>query len=412
LKYERFYSSREAVMKPSEVRELLRLTIEKDVISFGGGLPDPKLLPKGFELEGFFEYLSSVDEVAFQYGTTEGFPELREEVLNFMRSHSGISGDVDSIIITTGSQQALDISARLLLDRNDHVVVELPTYLAALQAFNLSEPRYVGVAVDDMGIRTDLLETKLKHLKSQNVQSKFIYTIPNFQNPSGVTMSEDRRRHLLELASRYDLLVIEDDPYRYISFDERPKTALKALDADGRVLYLSTFSKIIAPGLRVGWVVADKDLINKIALAKQGMDLCTSPLNQYLALWCLRNGLVEKRLKVISEAYKRKRDLMLKTLEDSMPKGVRWTRPAGGMFVFVWLPDGMDTKAMMRRAITEYRVAYVPGRSFFVDDSGKNTMRLNFTYANEPDIKEGIGRLGRLIEQELEQTLITNIPQA
>ncbi len=399
-------------MKPSEVRELLRLTIEKDVISFGGGLPDPKLLPKGFELEGFFEYLSSVDEVAFQYGTTEGFPELREEVLNFMRSHSGISGDVDSIIITTGSQQALDISARLLLDRNDHVVVELPTYLAALQAFNLSEPRYVGVAVDDMGIRTDLLETKLKHLKSQNVQSKFIYTIPNFQNPSGVTMSEDRRRHLLELASRYDLLVIEDDPYRYISFDERPKTALKALDADGRVLYLSTFSKIIAPGLRVGWVVADKDLINKIALAKQGMDLCTSPLNQYLALWCLRNGLVEKRLKVISEAYKRKRDLMLKTLEDSMPKGVRWTRPAGGMFVFVWLPDGMDTKAMMRRAITEYRVAYVPGRSFFVDDSGKNTMRLNFTYANEPDIKEGIGRLGRLIEQELEQTLITNIPQA
>lgn len=399
-------------MKSSEVRELLRLTIEKDVISFGGGLPDPKLLPKSFELEGFFEYLSSVDEVAFQYGTTEGFPELREEVLNFMRPHNGIKGDVSNIIITTGSQQALDISARLLLDRNDYVVVELPTYLAAIQAFNLSEPRYLGIPVDDMGMRTDLLETKLKHLKSKDIRSKFIYTIPNFQNPSGVTMSEDRRRHLLELASRYDLLVIEDDPYRYISFDERPKTALKALDADDRVIYLSTFSKIIAPGLRVGWVVANADLINKIALAKQGMDLCTSPLNQYLALWCLRNGLVEKRLKVISEAYMRKRDLMLKTLEDSMPEGVRWTRPAGGMFIFVWLPEGMDTKVILRRAITEYRVAYVPGRSFFVDDSGKNTMRLNFTYANEPDIKEGIGRLGRLIEQELEQTLITNVPQA
>ncbi|MBO3762977.1 MAG: PLP-dependent aminotransferase family protein [Thermoproteota archaeon] len=400
MNYEKFYASRVSIMRPSDIRELLKWSLDKSVISFAGGLPDPKLLPKSFELEGLFEYLMMKNEYAFQYGETEGVNELKKEVIRFSKKYGGINANEDEVIITTGSQQALDIVSRLFIDRGNYVIVELPTYLAALQVFNLSEPQYVGIPMDDNGMRTDTLERKLKELNSEGISPKFVYTVPTCQNPSGTSMTVDRRRHLLELASKYDFLIIEDDPYGYITFGDEKMERIKAMDNEGRVIYLSTFSKIFSPGLRVGWAIANEELIRSFAIAKQGMDLSTSPVSQYIALFAMEKGIIEKRIPILIREYKKKRDIMLQSLEDNMPKETKWTKPIGGMFVFVWLKDAIDTKLMLEKAIKNYKVSYVPGKSFFVDGTGKNTMRLNFSYPSEEQIREGIHRLSNLIKAE------------
>ncbi|MGB9806275.1 MAG: PLP-dependent aminotransferase family protein [Thermoproteota archaeon] len=400
MDYEKFYASRVSIMRPSDIRELLKWSLDKSVISFAGGLPDPKLLPKSFELEGCFEYLMAKNEYAFQYGETEGVVELKKEVVRFSKKYGNIDAKEDEVIITTGSQQALDIISRLFIDKGDYVVVELPTYLAALQVFNLSEPKYVGIQMDEKGMRTDILEDKLRELRSNGISPKFVYTVPTCQNPSGTSMSMDRRKHLLELASKYDFLIIEDDPYGYITFGDERVERIKAMDKEGRVIYLSTFSKIFSPGLRVGWVIASEELIRSIAIAKQGMDLSTSPVSQYIALFAMEKGIIEKRIPILVREYKKKRDVMLQSLENYMPRETRWTKPIGGMFIFVWLKDMLDTKLMLEKAIKNYKVSYVPGKSFFIDGSGKNTMRLNFSYPSEEQIREGIRRLSNLIKEE------------
>jgi len=387
-------------MRASEIRELLKWATEPGVISFGGGMPDPRYFPYN-DIREITDYIiREKGDKAFQYTKTEGVDELKEEILKFMTKRGTKVDNINQILVTSGSQQALEILGRIFMDPGDLVVVELPTYLAAIQAFRVYEPIFIGIPMDDNGMRTDILEEKLKKIYSEGKSVKLVYTVPTCQNPAGITMSNDRRKHLLELASKYDFLIIEDDPYSYFLFKKIDFRSIKSMDTEGRVIYLSTFSKILIPGLRLGWSVASEEIITKMALAKQAIDLCSPAFCQYIAAEALKRGVVDKQIPIIKKVYKNKRDLMLEALEKYFPEGCRWTRPVGGMFIFAYLPEKIDTSLMLEKA-KQKKVAYVPGRSFFVDGSGWNTMRLNFTFVNEEEIEEGIRRLAELIKEEL-----------
>jgi len=404
LNFEKIWSKKTKFMRESEIRALLKWISQGNIISFGGGMPDPKNIPKKELAEITYNLLLNRGEKILQYSGTKGTLELREELLKFMGKHGIKFESPENIIITTGSQQGLDLLGRIFIDPGDTVIVEIPTYLAAINAFQMYECKFIGVPVDDEGMRTDILEEKVKEAEGKGERIKFIYTIPTCQNPSGVSMSIDRRKHLLEIASKYDLLVVEDDPYSYFLYEPVEFKYLKSMDREGRVLFMSTFSKILAPGLRVGWLAGDREAIEKFCLAKQSMDLCTSQLNQFIASEALRTGLIERQLPKIREIYREKRNTMLKSLETYMPEGCRWARPIGGMFIFVWAPENVDTKKMLKRCLEKYRVAYVPGRSFHVDGSGGNAMRLNFTYPSKEEIVEGVKRLSKAIREEIESS--------
>ncbi|HDD33702.1 MAG TPA: PLP-dependent aminotransferase family protein, partial [Thermofilaceae archaeon] len=283
----------------------------------------------------------------------------------------------------------------------DAVFMENPTYLGAIQAFRVYEPRMLGVPLDGEGMRIDVLEEKLKKAKEQGLRLKAIYVIPTCQNPTGISLSGDRRRRLLELAEEYDLLVIEDDPYSYFVFEGASPPPLKSLDASGRVIYLSTASKMLAPGLRVGWLVAEEELLDKVVMAKQAVTLQTSTLSQFVLLEALRRGVVEKQLPRLKEIYRRKRDAMLEALEDYMPGGVRWTRPSGGMFVWLEVPEALNMSSLLPTALRKYKVAYVPGAAFHVEGGGYNTARLSYSYPSVEAIREAIRRLASLISDSL-----------
>jgi len=386
-------------MRSSEIRDILK-SITEDVITFAGGMPDPNTFPSDEELNEIFEFIRSVKSKAFQYGITEGLPELREALAKFM-SKFGIKASWEEIIVTSGSQQAIEITGRIFIDQRNIIVVELPTYLAAVQAYNIYKPIYVGVPMDDEGMKTDILEEELKRQINLGRKPKLIYTIPTCQNPTGISMSMDRRKHLLEIASKYDLYIVEDDPYGYITFTDKEYRRLKAMDSEGRVIYISTFSKIFAPGIRVGWAVAAKEVIKYMGLAKQALDICGAYLSHYIAYYAINSGMIERRIPMIKRTYKEKRDVMLKALEDYMPPNIEWTRPIGGMFIFLWLPEFINTKTLLFRTLYHYKVAYVPGRSFFVDGSGWNTIRLSFSYPPKDKITEGIRRLSLAIKEAM-----------
>jgi len=396
---ERFFSKKALEMRASEVRELLKLVETSDIISLAGGLPNPKTFPKEIIRDILVEIMEKYADKALQYGTTKGFTPLRETLMKWLGKRYGISQDND-IMITSGSQQALDLIGRVFLNPGDIVVVEAPTYLAALQAFNFYEPQYIQIPLDDEGMKVEILEEKLKELKSQGKKVKVVYTVPTFQNPAGVTMNEDRRKYLLELASEYDFIVVEDDPYGELRYSGNPEKKIKALDNEGRVIYLGTFSKILAPGFRIGWMVGDPGIIRKMEIAKQSTDLCTNVFGQVVAWRYVDGGYLEKHIPEIRKFYKPRRDAMLEALEEFMPEGVKWTKPEGGMFIWVTLPDGIDSKKMLERAIKK-GVAYVPGEAFYAHRDVKNTMRLNFTYVDEDKIMEGIKRLAETIKEEL-----------
>lgn len=388
-------------MKVSEIREIMKFARATDLISLGGGYPDPSCLPNKKEIESTVEYITNeVGSKAFQYGLTAGVPELREELSKYCSKELGTKILADEILITTGSQQALDITGRILINENDLIFMELPTYIAAIQSFNLYNPNYIGLQMDDEGLKTDFLENELTKLKAKNVRPKFLYTIPTCQNPAGLSMSMNRRKHLLELASKYDFLIIEDDPYSQIVFKSLDFKRLKSMDTEGRVIYTSTFSKIYAPGVRVGWIIADKDILDSYELAKQSIDLCTSNLAQYFVFYALQSGMIERRLPTIIQKYKKKCELMLEALSQYMPNDARWSNPVGGMFVFVWLNERINTRKMLYDVIQKYGVAYVPGSSFYVNETGWNTMRLNFSYPTEEKIVEGVKRLTQAIKEE------------
>lgn len=400
MDFYKFLASRTDRMKASEVRELVKYSRRKDIISFGGGLPDPASLPSKEEIVSAIEFISSLGDKAFQYSPTSGIPELKSELAKFCKEKLDIGASEDEIIVVTGSQQALDISSRILINQRDYIITELPTYIAAVQAFNLMRPNYLGVPMDENGMKLDCLEKSLKTLKERGLKPKFLYTIPTCQNPAGISMSMDRRKHLLELASKYDFIILEDDPYSQIIFKQFYFKRLKSLDNEGRVIYISTFSKIYAPGVRIGWIVAEKSIINFYELAKQFIDLCSSSINQYIILHALQSNLIEKRIPLIVQRYKRKCELMYNLLKEMMPEDSIWTNPVGGMFIFGWLNEKINTKKLLIEVIERHGVVYVPGTSFFVDGTGWNTMRLNFSFPDEEQIKVGVERLSKAVKEE------------
>ena len=386
-------------MRASEIRELLKLTEGRDIISFAGGLPDPRTFPKEQLAEIAKEVVEKHGDSALQYSPTPGVTPFRETLAEFLNSHGVSVTKDDQIIVTTGSQEALYLVSLTLIDDGDVVFVEAPTYLAAINAFRVYRPRLVSIPIDEEGMRTDILEEKAKKLAADGFKLKMIYTVPTCQNPSGVTMSRDRRKHLLEIAEKYNMIVIEDDPYSFFSFEPLNVEHLKTMDKNGRVVYLGTLSKILSPGLRIGYAAGPKWIVSYFELAKQMVDLHSSTLTQYIAMEAIKRGLVELTVEKAKKIYKEKRDAMLDAMEEYFPEGSHWTKPAGGLFIFAYTPPGIDTKSLLPEALLR-GVAYVPGASFFVEGGGENTMRLNFSYPTIEQIYEGIKRLGSLIAEK------------
>lgn len=404
--WDEFYSASARVMTRSLIRELLKLTRRGGVISFAGGLPDPATFPVQ-ELKAITaRVLDREAHLALQYGPTEGDARLRDELVKWM-AKDGIRATRDQIVITLGSQQGLDLVGRVFLDPGDPVIVELPSYMAALQVFRSYRAQMVGVPQDADGMRIDVLEETLARLAREGRRPKLIYVVPDFQNPSGVTLAGDRRMRLLELARHYRTLVVEDNPYRELRFEGAAPPPLAALDDDGRVIYLSTFSKTLCPGLRVAWMAASDEFIRQCVTAKQGMDLCCPALTQAIAAEFCAEGHLHGRIPGIVELYRRKRDAMVAALSRDMPAGVTWTRPQGGLFLWVTLPEGMETEQLLRAAVEEEGVAYVVGTGFHADGGGRNAMRLNFSFPSEANIDEGIRRLARLVRKNLPSTVRT-----
>jgi len=383
------FSAATRALRPSEVREILALTENRKVLSLAGGLPGPEVFPKEDLARIASRVIEELGDSALQYSPTLGVMSFREAVADFVRSKGVKVLSDDRVAVTTGSQEAIYLLAMTLINPKDAIIVESPTYLAALNVFRYYGAEFVSVPIDENGMKTELLEDKIKEAKSKGLNVKLVYTVATCHNPTGVIMPDDRRKELLEVASKYDLLVIEDDPYSFFVFDEVPFTPLKTLDSEGRVIYLGTFSKILAPGLRLGYMVADRQITRMVELAKQMVDLHSSTLSQYIALYALKEGVVEKTIQKARLVYREKRDIMIESLEEYMPEGSHWFKPRGGLFAFIYLPDGVDTTDMLPMAI-ERGVAYVPGRSFFSDGSGVNAMRINFSYLPPDKLREGI----------------------
>ena len=384
----------------SEIRELLKLAEKPGVISLAGGLPDPRLFPREEIAAMAKRVVGEFGEKSLQYAPTRGVGVLLEELKAFMERMEVRVRDDDGIIVTTGSQQALYLLSAALLNPGDYVVVERPTYLAAVGVFKLLGARFIPVDLDKDGMVVEKLEEKLKKAKAEGLPVKMIYTIPTAHNPAGTTMPDDRRKYLLELAEQYDLIVVEDDPYGLVVFENKPFTKLKTLDKSGRVVYLGSFSKILAPGFRLGWTVGPEEIVAAMEKLKQYVDLHSSTLTQYIAAECLKQRIIERSVEVMRMVYREKRDAMLEALEEYMPEGVDWTRPIGGFFVFAWLPEKINTRKMLQKAV-EKGVAYVPGYAFYVDGGGYNTMRLNYSFPPVEKIREGIKRLAEVIREEL-----------
>lgn len=387
----------------SAIRELLKLSSLPDVISFAGGLPAPDLFPIERFKEAAEVVLTEMGDRALQYGTTEGYQPLREMIAKNAGKY-GIQISADNVMITTGSQQALDLLGRIFINRGDRILVESPTYLGALQAWNAYGVKYVTIPFDEDGMQTDLLESRLR------TGLKFIYVLPNFQNPTGVTLSRERRMQLVEMANAYGVPIVEDDPYGQLRYEGEHIPPVVVLDDEirakevpiysGNVIYTSTFSKILAPGLRLAWVVAPEDVIKKMVQSKQGCDLNTSTFNQYLAYEVANGPWIKSHIQTIRETYKERRDVMMKALQEYMPEGVNWTHPKGGLFLWATLPENINSSDIFPLAV-EKKVAFVPGNPFYPLGGGENTMRLNFSCMKPDLIDEGIKRLAEVIKKNL-----------
>src|SRR5271166_313329 len=384
------YAQRTLGIKSSAIRELLTVTQKPEIISFGGGLPAPEVFPVQRFEEACHTVLEEHGAQALQYGATEGYEPLRETLAKNMARY-GIVAKAENVLITAGSQQALDLIGKLLINPGDRVLVEAPTYLGALQAFNVYGAEYVCVPSDNDGLRTDLLEEPLRS------GPKFMYVLPNFQNPGGTTLAEGRRHELVLLADRYGIPIIEDDPYGQLRYEGEHLPPLFVLDRENlrrdsgyslsNVIYLSTFSKTLAPGLRLGWIVAPPEIIGKLAQLKQGADLHTSTFTQFVAYEVARDGFLDKHVKLIRQVYSERRDVMLQALKEFFPPAVSWTHPKGGLFLWVTLPQGLDMAAVFKSAV-EHNVVFVQGDSFYANDGRENDgregsrhMRLNFSNA-------------------------------
>jgi len=395
-------------MGSSAIRELLKLTELPDIISFAGGLPAPDVFPYEAFTEACNRVLRDSGQLALQYGTTEGYRPLRELIMRHTARY-GIEVTPENVLITSGSQQALDLLGKILINPGDRILVESPTYLGAIQAWAAYGAEYVTVPMDEYGMVTDALEDALRS------GPKFIYVLPNFQNPMGVTLSLERRYKLLELADRYGVPIVEDDPYGQLRYEGEHLPSLVVLDSQnraqgepcyrGNVIYLSTFSKILSPGLRLAWVIAPPEVIRKLVQAKQGADLHTSTFNQLVAYEVSRGGFIDRHIKLIIEVYGERRDIMLGAMDAYFPPGVDWTHPQGGLFLWGTLPENLNAADVLKAAV-EQKVAFVPGAPFYPTGGGHNTMRINFSNATPEKIREGIARLGQVLYEKIGEPIV------
>ena len=373
---------------------------DPEIKSLAGGWPDPSVFPNREISQITAELLADKPHLALQYGPTEGVPALRQLMAKRARELYGINCCSDEIFIAQGSQQAMDLATRLFVAPGDVVMVGLPTYVGGTGAISVQTGEAVGVPVDEEGINSDLMAEELERMTQVKKRVKAVYVIPNFQNPTGVTMTPRRRQSLVELAQKHDFLIFEDDAYSDLRYEGQALPSLRALDKTGRVIHMRSLSKIFCPGMRLAWVVADADVISKMSTAKQFVDTCTNSLAQYVLLEYIQRGLLDRKLQQILSYYHRKRNFMLAQLERHFPQEIRWNRPEGGFFIWVQLPEYLDGGEVLREAISQ-KVAFVPGSAFFIDGGGQNTIRLSFAQVDEPTIEVAISELGKIIKQKL-----------
>jgi DNA-binding transcriptional MocR family regulator len=384
-------------VKPSAIRELLRLGADPELISFGGGYPDASLFPLEKLNDVYQRAITETGKESLQYTFSNGTPHLREQIAQRMNL-DGIYCNADNVLVLQGGQQGLDLVSKMVINRGDVIITESPTFLGALIAFNPYEPKYIGVDMDDDGMRMDALERVLE----ENPHAKLLYTVPDFQNPSGVTMSLERRKRLIELANKYDLIVLEDSPYRELRFSGEAVPPLKSMDTEGRVIFLGSFSKILAPGLRLGWAVASGELIQQLGLLKLAADTQCSTLNMAAVSLYLDTYDIDDHIASIRAAYGAKKDLMLEMIRREFPTSIRFTEPSGGMFTWLTFPDGFDAGAFMHeKAIPEGKVAYVPGAAFFPVKQRENHARVSYSTQSDAGIIKGIETLGRLLRDAI-----------
>ncbi len=396
----RHFSQRAGKMKASDVRELLKLLQLPDMISFAGGFPNPESFPTEIIRQITNDVLQKDGAGTLQYGITEGYAPLREAVAERMRARS-MSVDKDNVLIVSGSQQVIDLMGKVFIDPKDVILISAPTYLTALTGFAVYEAGFETVPIDHDNMRMDLFEERLAHLAKRAMTPEIVYVLPNFHNPAGVTMPEKNRKRVVDLASEYDFIVLEDDPYRELRYRGEDIRPIKSFDDEGRVVYMGSFSKILSPGLRVGYVLADPEIIKKLVIAKQSADVCASVLSQRIAHEYIVRGHIDPQIAAIRKLYGRKLDVMLHGLKEYMPNGIRWIEPDGGMFLWATLPEGLNSPELLEAALKK-RVAFVSGRAFFPDPKdGAPYMRLNFTHPTDEMITEGLKRLGAVVNQEL-----------
>ncbi len=400
------FSDRAKLMKSSDIRELLKLTHQKEMISFAGGLPSPDAFPVKQIQEICNDILTKNSYVALQYGATEGYDKLREILVKRLVEREGMKAQGNDIIITSGSQQGLDLIGRVFVNKDDVVLVEAPSYVGALNAFRTYRPVFEPTWMDEDGIRMDVLRDNIEHVQRHGGNIKFLYTIPTFHNPAGTMMTLARRKELLEIASEYDLLVVEDDPYCELRFTDEVPPKLKSMDKENRVIYLGTFSKTLVPGFRCALAFGPEEAINKMSIAKQAADLCSNTFTQCVAYEYIARGYLDQHLVSSRELYKHKAETMIGAMRKYFPEEVKYNVPKGGMFIWARLPRSVNVREMFPRAV-EQNVSYVPGDAFYPNGDGKNCMRLNFTNATDELIEEGIKRLGKLIKEEIARTKVS-----
>ncbi|HEV3390602.1 MAG TPA: PLP-dependent aminotransferase family protein [Solirubrobacteraceae bacterium] len=398
-RYGALFAERTKVMKSSAMRDLMALTERDDVISLAGGLPDTSTFPA----DSYASLMSTVAAGscarALQYGPTEGLSVVKRCIVDVMAAE-GMEVDEDELLVTTGGQQVIDLVCKTLVDPGDVVVCEAPTYPGAVPTFSSYQANVVQITMDREGMRTDELKSTLDDLERAGHRPKFIYTVPNFHNPAGVTLSLERRHELVRIASERELLVLEDNPYGLLRYEGEPLPTLRSLD-DEFIIYASTFSKILSPGVRLGWTAAPAPVLAKMNLGKQASDLCSSSISQYFVSAYFDSGPWEDYVRSLIDIYRRRRDVLLDALAEHFPREAEWTHPEGGLFIWATLPDYIDTTDLLARALQEH-VAFVPGRAAYVDGRGGSSMRLNFSGVGVDDIREGLRRLGEVVREQVE----------
>jgi 2-aminoadipate transaminase len=399
-RYAGLFAERTTVMRSSAMRDLMAITARPEVISLAGGLPDTSTFPPQSFAAQMTRIAQESAAEALQYGPTEGFEETKDCILEVMGAE-GMLPDPDDIIVTTGGQQGIDLVTKTLIDPGDVIICEAPTYPGAVPVFCSYQADVVQVECDEDGMDIDLLEQLLGELRAEGRRPKFIYSVPSFQNPAGVTMSFERRQRLVELARANEILVVEDNPYGLLRYEGEPMPPLYQLDGGDFVIYLGTFSKILSPGIRLGWTVAPPPVLEKIVLGKQATDLCTSTLTQYFVREYFAERRWQRYIDDLVEIYRRRRDVMVEALRNNFPAEATWTEPEGGLFIWATLPDYIDTSDLLAKALRA-DVAFVPGQAAYVDGRGRHSMRLNFSGVSEDEIREGVRRIGEVIAEQVE----------